>query len=284
MNFSNIAKAKLKNTFYNFKNFFFQDSILAFNKNLKNKHAGDRLFILGSGNSIKLYDLKQLKNEIVMTQNNFHVHPDIKQINPKYHCVVPYYQTKKELSAWKEWVSEMNKTLPTTQFFWGKNTKDFIDSHFSSLKERSFYFESKYKLLTLSDAKIDITKTIMEVNTVTTQCLTIALYMGFSEIYLLGFDHDQLCGNKATQNRFYGASKITDTDAERDQLTKQRGRNISQSYLNIWKTQKQLELLRFFAESNNIKIINASNEGILEVFDRRPLIDIVGNDMLKNTQ
>ncbi|MEY8211135.1 MAG: hypothetical protein RPT00_02645 [Gammaproteobacteria bacterium] len=280
MNFTKIAKAKLWNGYIGVKDILVNDQTLGLNKKLQNIHIGNRIFILGSGASIKLYDLTQLKHEYVMTQNNFHVHPDIKEINPNYHCVVPYYQSNKEFSIWQEWISDMVEKLPNAQFCWGKNTKHLIDSNFSELKEKSYYISAKYRVLTLSKAKVDMTKTIMEINTVTTQCLILALYMGFSEIYLLGFDHNQLCGDRLKQNRFYGMSKITDTEAEAKLLDKQRGVNILQSYINTWKTQKQLGFLRSYSERNGIKIRNVSNEGILEIFERLPLREVVGNNML----
>ncbi len=280
MNFKKVAKSYIRNCFYDVQDIFIQDKILLKNKDLKDKYKGKRLFILGSGGSIKLYDLKRLKDEYVMTQNNFHVHPDILEISPAFHCVVPYYQTDKELSVWIEWIKDMDKRLPNAQFFWGKNTKNLIDDNFNNMKNKSYYTSARYNLLTLNQAKVDISKTIMRLQTVTTQCITTAIYMGFSEIYLLGFDNDQICHERKEQNRFYGMSKITDTNAERNQLDKQRGQKVTLSWWNKWITSKQLDLLEIYSRKQNIKIINASNEGLLDNFKRESLKDIIGNDML----
>lgn len=275
-----ILKSYMRNGFYDIRDLFIQDNILAKNQELKNKYKGERIFIVGSGGSINLYDLKQLKDEYVMTQNNFHVHCDILDINPSFHCVVPYYQTEKEFSIWIDWIQDMEDRLPNAKFFWGDNTKPLIDQNFDNLKDKSYYISAKYNLLTLNKAKVDITKNIMTMQTVTTQCITTAIYMGFGEIYLLGFDNDQICHERVKQNRFYGLSKITNTLAERSILDNQRGKKITQSWLNKWLTSKQLGLLNDYAEQNNIKILNASNEGILDEFGRIELEDILGNDML----
>lgn len=280
MDIKKVIKSYMRNTFYDIKDIFIQDKVLLKNKVLKNKYKGKRLFILGSGGSIKLYDLKQLKDEYVMTQNNFHVHPDIVEINPAFHCVVPYYQTDKEHDIWIDWIKDMDEKLPNTQFFWGKNTKSMIDENFENIKKKSYYVKARYNLLTLNSARINISKTIMGIPTVTTQCISTALYMGFSEIYLLGFDNDQVCHERKEQNRFYGMSKITDTNAERDQLDKQYAKNISLSWFNKWLTSKQLDLLESYAVKYNIKIINASNEGLIDNFVRKPLKEIIGVDML----
>ena len=66
--------------------------VLRENIKYKDVHKGERCFILGSGHSILKQDLTKLRGEIVITQNHFHVHPDIDVIQPKYHCVVPMYQ------------------------------------------------------------------------------------------------------------------------------------------------------------------------------------------------
>ena len=281
MNIKKVLKSYIRNSFYDIKDLFIQDKILLKNKELKDKYKGKRLFILGSGGSIKLYDLKQLKDEYVMTQNNFHVHPDILDIDPAFHCVVPYYQTDKEHSVWIDWIKDMDEKLPNAQFFWGKNTKEIIDNNFENIKNKSYYIHPKYNLLTLDNAKVDISKTIMSLQTVTTQCITTAIYMGFSEIYLLGFDNDQICHERKEQNRFYGMSKITDTEAERNQLDKQRGEKVTLSWWNKWITSKQLDLLEIYSRKQNIKIINASDEGLLDNFKRESLKDIIGNNMLE---
>ena len=280
MNLFKVLKSYVRNGTYTIKDTFISDKDLVKNKELKNKYKGKRLFILGSGGSINLYDLKQLKDEYVMTQNNFHVHSDIMGINPSFHCIIPYYQTDKEYSRWIEWIGDMEERLPNAQFFWGRNTKDMIDNNFKNIKDKSYYINAKYDLLSLTKARVDMSKTIMRLQTVTTQCISIALHMGFSEIYLLGFDNDQICHERKNQNRFYGMSKITDTDAERKQLDKQRGQKITVSWFNKWITSKQLDLLEVYAVKNKIEIFNASNEGLLDNFKRKSLEEIIGTDML----
>ena len=51
--------------FRNYCDFLKHSSLIKTNIILKNKHKGERCFILGSGPSIKDEDLKPLKNEIV---------------------------------------------------------------------------------------------------------------------------------------------------------------------------------------------------------------------------
>jgi hypothetical protein len=268
MNYKKVARSYLRNLYNGVRDTLSQDQDLLRNRELKDKYKGKRLFILGSGGSIKLHDLNKLKDEYVMTQNNFHVHEDILTINPAFHCIVPYYQTESDISTWVTWITDIKNKLPNAQFFWGKNTKQMIEENFKELIDRSYYVDAKYNLLTLSKAKADISKRMMVVHTVLTQCLIVAMYMGFSEIYLLGFDLDQNFQNaKNDFGRFYGKSMITDTETERG-LERQMHEESVDEWFAQWITFKQLKLIKDYAIANHIKIFNASDHGILNLYSR----------------
>ena len=210
--FNKLTKSYLINSLVDVHDLLFTHPDLKKNVELKDKYNNERIFILGSGSSILLYDLKVLSNECVMTQNSFHMHNDISDINPNFHCVVPYYQTDKEHSIWVDYINDMKVRMPDSLFIWGLNTKALIDKYHEDISAKSYYVRTKYDLLTLKKAKVNISKTIMNIPTVLTQCLSVAIYLGFKEIYLLGFDLDQICHtNDRTFGRFYGMSKITDT-------------------------------------------------------------------------
>ena len=250
------------------------------NIELKDKYNNKRIFILGSGSSILLYDLKVLKREFVMTQNSFHMHEDICDIEPNIHCVVPYYQSEKEYSTWIEYIGDMKDKMPSTSFIWGLNTKALIDNHHPELINQSYYIRTKYNSLTLKKAKVNISKTIMNIPTVLTQCLTVAIYMGFREIYLLGFDLDQICHtNDRTFGRFYGMSKITDTKFEED-AERNSDLETTDGWYTWWLLNKQFFLLKSYADQNNINIINGTQGGILSYFKREPIENIIGQEIL----
>ena len=58
------------------------------NKILKDIHKEKRIFVLGNGPSLNDFDLKKLKNEIVIMVNRSFKHPDYAIIKPKYHIFV----------------------------------------------------------------------------------------------------------------------------------------------------------------------------------------------------
>lgn len=278
--FNKLTKSYLINSLVDVHDLLFTHPDLKKNVELKDKYNNERIFILGSGSSILLYDLKVLSNEFVMTQNSFHMHNDISDINPNFHCVVPYYQTDKEHSIWVDYINDMKVRMPDSLFIWGLNTKALIDKYHEDISAKSYYVRTKYDLLTLKKAKVNISKTIMNIPTVLTQCLSVAIYLGFKEIYLLGFDLDQICHtNDRTFGRFYGMSKITDTKFEED-AEKNSDDETTDGWYIWWLMNKQFFLIRDFADQNNISIVNGTKGGILSYFKREPIENIIGQEIL----
>ena len=277
----NLTRQVLKDHALNARCFIYDlipDSLLTMNSKFKDIHRGNRCFILGSGHSIVTQDLTKLAGEIVMTQNHFHVHGDIAAIHPTYHVLVPKYQPKEFDGDWNTWFDTMEEKLPSkTIFFLGSNTKYLIEGR-PNMTSRSYYIKTGYWSHLMNKARIDITRSIMHVPTVITECLTIAIYMGFSEIYLTGFDLDQVIRLVNRDNvRFYGNSPITSNQSEKN-YEKELGAS-GMDWYNMWIIWHQLNLLKEEAERHNIKISNATNGGLLNMFER---IDY--NSLFKNPQ
>ena len=278
--FNKLTKSYLINSLVDVHDLLFTHPDLKKNIELKDKYNNKRIFILGSGSSILLYDLKVLNSEYVMTQNSFHMHKDISYVDPNIHCVVPYYQSNKEISIWVDYIADMKARMPNSLFLWGLNTKALIDNRHPDLVKQSYYIRTKYNLLTLKKAKVNISKTIMNIPTVLTQCLSVAIYLGFKEIYLLGFDLDQICHtNDRTFGRFYGMSKITDTKFEED-AERNSDLETTDGWYTWWLLNKQFFLLKSYADQNKIKIINGTQGGILSYFKREPIENIIGQEIL----
>jgi len=278
--FNKLTKSYLINSLVDVHDLLFTHPDLKKNIELKDKYNNKRIFILGSGSSILLYDLKVLNSEYVMTQNSFHMHKDISYVDPNIHCVVPYYQSNKEISIWVDYIADMKARMPNSLFLWGLNTKALIDKYHEDISEKSYYIRTKYNLLTLKKAKVNISKTIMTIPTVLTQCLTVAIYLGFKEIYLLGFDLDQICHtNDQTYGRFYGMSKITDTKFEK-YANQRLDVETTDGWYTWWLMNKQFFLIKHFADQNNISIVNGTQGGILSYFKREPIENIIGQEIL----
>jgi len=256
------------------KDRLYPDPLLKRNAKFKNIHKGQRCFILGSGPSIVNQDLKKLQGEIVITQNNFHVHQDISIINPRYHCVVPFFHSAEFTGDWINWFRSMEERLPRDcQMFFHLNTREILEEN-NFFRDRINYLEVGINPMTLERAQVDLTKKIMSVPTALVQCLTVALYMGFGKIYLLGCDMDQICNlNKRENLRFYGDSYITNNDYE----LKNDDEHLATGtiWYHFWTMWVEFILLRKEAELNKSEIINLTDGGILNCYKRQSYDEIV---------
>lgn len=251
-----------------------QNPVLKNNQRHRLVHKGEQCFILGSGHSILKQNLKLLKGKIVITQNHFHAHSDIDVIRPKYHCVVEKYQPDEADPAWIEWFESMEEMLPNdTVYFHGLSSKKLIDQ-MKLFVGHCYYIDQGLNPMFMRSASVDITRKIMFVPTVLTLCLTIALYMGFAKIYLIGFDLDQVCRMEDRDAvRFYGNSPITDNVYERS--TEEYYAGTEFGWFNRWLMWKQYGLLRQYGEKTGQEIINLTRGGLLDCFKRKSYEEVV---------
>ena len=256
----------------NYYDYLKYKNIVKRNTDLKNIHAGNRCFLLGSGPSIKDEDLKPLKNEIVFALNNFYVHEDFYEIMSgdveKYYMTAPIHppQTQQE---WTDWYSDMEKNIPNNAIMiFGisnriNNTKKIIDQHNLFTNHQRYWYYSGINITEYYEYRaidIDITKMIWIADTISIYSLIVAIYMGFSEIYLLGMDHNHICNNESNY-RFYQNGIHQNNESERELGESSFIKHVS---LGIYKVFSQYELL---SNNSNSKIYNTSRNSLLDVFD-----------------
>lgn len=141
----------------------------------KDKYNGKRCFILGNGPSLKLTDLRLLKNDVVFGLNRIYLLHNTSPFRLDFHvCVneLVLEQFSKEISD-----------LKIPKFLNWNSRKRFArndpNTLFVNLSFGIFDFFQK-----------DITKPMCAGGTVTYIALQLAYYMGFSEVVLVGVDHN----------------------------------------------------------------------------------------------
>ena len=239
------------------KNKFFIDTA-------KNKEG----FLLATGPSIKNQNLKKLKNFDCFSVSSFFLHKDIKKIKPKFHFFAPYHKPLK-INDWIKWIKNADKLLPKdTKIVLSIKDKDRIKK-FRLLKNREkfyLYFSSFVKIKN----RIDITKPLPSLQTVPLMVLPFMIYMGYSKIYLVGCDSNNLknYGNKI--ENFYNQS-----------LEVKKGANYPWKFGIIKELENNLNLFNQFKNykklSNklNIKIINLSKNSWLDFFDKENYDNVI---------
>ena len=242
--------------------------LLLKNRELEKRHSGEDGFVLCSGPSIKRQNLKKLAGKVVITQNHFHAHEDIQVINPAYHVVVPFFHPKEYSGDWLTWFSTMEEKLPeSTSIVFDLNTRNLIEENGLFPRRDIRYMSCRISPENVSRAPVDITKSTLIVPTAVTQCLTLAIYLGFRRIYLLGSDLDQILNIRQREKlRFYGDSPITNNRAELENDEDQ----LATGYIwyHFWTIWLQLRLLKEEAARRGIEIVNLTDGGLLETFRR----------------
>jgi len=249
--------------------------IVQTNYELKNRHQGQRCFIMGNGPSLNRQNLLPLKNEVIFSVSSGYLHEDYKKLKPRYHCVPQLTYTKKMTSdVALEWFEEMDTQIGDAEIFLDLQEYKLVHDHqiFSNRPMHFLAMGQRYPSF-LSHAIPSLDSIMLRPQSVPIMALQIALYMGFKEIYLVGVDHDWFI----TKNYHYAFEptvlKGKDFSVTQDQ-------KISSTLLDdlpmIERLWSQYRALRHVAEANNVSIYNATDGGMLDEFPRVDLQEVVG--------
>lgn len=220
-------------------------------RSLKGKYRGKRCFIIGNGPSLRAEDLDRLKDEYTFAFNRIYYIFDQTEWRPTFYCT----QDSKIAQAS---CKEMKEKIKTPYFFAPINLKWYENVDLES----DYFFAPKQAGENVPDFCEDIPHQIGVGNTVAYTAMQLAVYMGFSEIYLLGIDHSFAVyqdkdGNiiKDSEARDYFCDQY---NQDKDQLFIPKLDISTLSYLAAQK----------YASSHPVKIYNATRGGKLEVFPR----------------
>ena len=152
----------------------------AFIRTLKNSHMGERCFIVGNGPSLKLEDLNALKDEFCFGMNRIYELFSRTDWRPQCYSIVDIYMIQRDIKKIK------NMEVPL--IFADITAKKYIDSdsniHIINVCDPftiEKYTDNVVKRIQFSD-QADVC--LRQGHTVTYICIQLAVYMGFSEIYL----------------------------------------------------------------------------------------------------
>ena len=228
-------------------------------KFLKNSYMDKRIFIIGTGPSLQVDDVKKLKNEYTMGLNSFVT--GIKEFGyePSF-----YGFTDVEVvnDIWTKEVMALSKSIvfmPTRRWYNPKVKKALLDKQnvveYPMIEGHQWMnFAKKVP----KDFSKDASREVYFGYTCAYAMLQLAVYMGFKEIYLLGMD----CNYPANVQCF---------GEVRDQDKIKAGSNAGQYFMIAWEEAKK------YCDANGIKIYNATRGGKLEVFPRVNFDEITSN-------
>lgn len=223
-------------------------------KKMKNSHKGERCFIIATGPSLTFEDLNLLRNEYTIGMNS------------------GVYAIDKTM-----WVP--NLLGLEDEYVYQKLEPELIKQSEGKLKDRILvsnviakYFKSARRFhvfpVNLLDHKCDFRKIgklkfsddcysiVYDAYSITFSLMQIAIYMGFKEIYLVGCD----CTYNKAKAHFIETGVV-------DPYASQLGERF------IYVHSK----LKEFADSKGIKIFNCTRGGMLDVYPRKKIEEVISN-------
>lgn|GEM_PF-6294442 len=228
---------------------------------IKHKHIGERVFILGAGSSIKRQDLKQLEGEHVISVSNTFVHPDYVLFRPKYHVLPPIINSHGHLypeENWIPWLYQMAEKTFEAEMFCHIGDKPYFESN-KIFQNRVVHWNEYVKWDEQPITELDLAR-VPSIWSVSEYAITVALYLGYDEIYLIGFDHDWFNG---TLVYFYDEKKEHIMQPDSSRLSFADAEFQMRRHAYIFKKYKFL-----YALEKNIFNANADPEHYMDVFPK----------------
>ena len=223
---------------------------------LRNKEIGKKCYILLGGLSAKAFDLKALENEDVITVNHFFRTKENILVKPKYHLITDsnFYDVKTNID------DLISVGLKSTTFF---------------LSGRYFKNENNIKNIRLiyplyrvagDNIELRIDKITSNFSTVTLNAIQIAMFLGYEEINLIGFD---LPPGHAMPH-FYNESEIEKAGAviQREKIAEYEYCNLYWGYTNCLHESYALERI---SKISGVKIYNMSGASFVRAFQHKGL-------------
>lgn len=157
-----------------------QKTIFKKNLELKDKHKGERCFIIMNGPSINEHDLSLLKDEVVFCSNHLYKSKIAQVLNPTYYC----WTDKGDLVSdhAMEVVDGIRKACPRAKLILNCRGIERI-----GLQNDIYYTYCKH-LPNIFGVRDQLDSICSNFHTVAFYTMNAALYMGFKDIYVLGLD------------------------------------------------------------------------------------------------
>jgi len=254
------------------------------NMKFHNMHKGERCFILGNGPSLNDENLGLLNNECIFTVNQISRRKDYSCIRPSYHFWAD--QNFFNLDLTKSEDVELLNTMRSVKVgndspicFYPISQKGFVKSNGLNLDLDCHFFYSNYSLYDGFDGNINFSKSIPGGGTVIVWCIEMAIYMGFSEIYLLGCDNTGLVNtinSVAKSDKEVYSYGYTITDNEKKRLENLLKKHSLEVYVEQYlKTIIQYRVLYKYCLKRNINLINCSSTTAIDCIPRKSLESII---------
>lgn len=212
----------------------------------KDKHLGQRCFILGNGPSLNRTDLSLLADEVTFATNRIYLITPRTGFQPTYYVCTNKYVLQDR--------AEEIRRLPYPKFI------RYYPDHAVWDDPNVFY----YQVVDGEDVRFSTEpwRTMNEGGTVTYVCLQLAYFMGFKEVVLIGVDHN--FPNSGTPNKLVVADRADSNHFDPNYF----GTGSPWQYPDLLRCEHSYGLAREKFQADERRVVDATIGGKLEVFPK----------------
>lgn len=216
-------------------------------RSIKNLHTGQRCFIVGNGPSLNKMDLKPLQNEITFGLNRIYL------LFPKMGFFTTYYVAINKLVI-DQCATEIEQ-LPMKKFISGY-ARDTIQFKQNIIFIRNPYYNSPLGFSKRPDIRI------WEGATVTYVAMQIAFYLGFSQVILIGIDHDFVI--KGEPHKTITSKGVDPNHFDPNYF----GKGFRWQLPDLETSEQAYLLAKQYFEQDDREILDATVDGKLDIFPK----------------
>jgi hypothetical protein len=227
--------------------------------NAKNRHRGERCFVIGNGPSLKKCDLSLIGDDVSFGVNGIFLHPDFR---PTYYVTISCF-------FWEEYVEQIRnvrcvrRILPTDL---GQLDSD-VPTSWINFRRPKYFSENGEPLSVPMRFSTHADRIVYGGGTVLFACLQLAYHMGFNEAILLGVDHDY--GQKEDRT-CHGGYYVPGSEIAGSHFTENYFSPETQVHLDLPGMERGYTLAKEAFERSGRRIVNATPGSKLTVY---PMVD-----------
>ena len=225
-------------------------------KALRNAHAGERCFIIGNGPSLNKLDLTLLRSERTFGVNAIYTNYQRMGFYPTYYVVEDYLVAEDR-------AAEINAYDKSSVKFFGNYLNYCLQPDSSTIVLNVLLDYRDYA--GFPHFSCNALKKLWVGGTVSYLCMQLAYYMGFAEVYLIGFDHSYAVPADATRQNIVITSRSDDVN-HFDPNYFGSGKRWHDPRVDRMEKAYKRAIEAFARDGRTIR--NATAGGMLEVFER----------------
>ncbi len=245
-------------------------------------HVGERCFILGNGPSLKDVNFDLLANEFVFTVNNFAFVDNYEKVKTNVHLWADYsfFELRNDQKYNHEELIENYKKIATQNpiCFVPEAAYNFmVNNKLDELLDINYY--SYYTSIDTKERSLfDLSRAISGYSTVVQYAISIAIYMGFKEIYLLGCDTTNVISmiNCAMNVRNEGMHAYKNDDINERYKELLNHWTMADVFYDQYLLFEGYKTLKKECDKRNIKLVNCSSKTLINELPRANLSEILG--------